>query len=62
MISVTLVDGSTTLIKKNEIKMIKEHGNKTLIYLNFINVPVCIKDSYQEVATYFLKITPRNSQ
>lgn len=49
MISILLANGSSIIIKIDEITLIKSHGNKSLIYINNNEFPFCSSFSLSEI-------------
>ncbi len=49
MILLNLSDGSSIFVKIDEIKILKSHGNKTLIFVNYNEPPFCSQTTIKEI-------------
>ncbi len=49
MIFVSLTNGSSLLVKLEEIRLVKSHGNKTLIFTYASQEPFCASTSIDEL-------------
>ncbi|VUS85822.1 hypothetical protein SB6424_05442 [Klebsiella pasteurii] len=55
MVTFTLIDGAAILLKREDVIMVKCHGDKTLVYTKIRDEPFCISNSFSEVRFLMLK-------